>query len=79
MIWDGCEGDFLDESFGNKEDLDRFKIPISGFSQDLFLSTNPPFEYDIDEVGKCYEHIALKGVKVFLKFSRNRFTFIVLF
>lgn len=27
------EGEFLRESFGDKEDLDRFKIPISGVSR----------------------------------------------
>lgn len=42
-----CEGEFLNEFFGDKEDLDRFKIPISGVSRgvDPFLPTNP-LEYD---------------------------------
>lgn len=58
------EGEFLGESFGDKEDLDRFKIPISGVSRrvDPFLLNNS-LEYDVDEVRKRYGHIALKGVK----------------
>lgn len=35
------EGEFLGESFGDKKDLDRFKIPISGVSRGV-KPTHPP-------------------------------------
>lgn len=63
--------DSEEEFLGDKEDLDRFKIPISGVSceADPSLLGNS-LKYDIDEVDKRYRHIALKTV--FLKFSYNK-------
>lgn len=59
------EGEFLGESFDDKEDLDRFKIPISGVSRGVNppSATAAPLGEHGDEVEKRCWHIALKGVK----------------
>lgn len=56
--------DSEEEFLGDKEDLDRFKVPISGVSCEVDPSLlGNPLRHDVDEVGKRYRHIALKGVK----------------
>lgn len=68
------EGEFLGESFGDKEDLDRFKIPIFGVSRgvDPFLLSSPRIRRSREALWiYCVE----RGNKtVFLKFSHNRFS-----
>lgn len=65
--------DSEEEFLGDKEDLDRFKIPISGVSCEVDPSLlGNPLKYDIDEVGKRYRHRVKRGKTVFLKFSYNK-------
>jgi len=73
-IWLILKENSSGERFDDKEDLDRFKIPISGFlARWTVVSPRPcprplPLPVDIlgcgvDEAGKRCWHIALKGVK----------------